>query len=118
MQANKKLIGSKQSNQEKEGLAHGMAIEALKRVPFAGNAVSMAEYGETGVPIADTVITGARSVGELVTDRNQYGGHLSPRGKTKAEVDAAVLAGEVLGVPGASTAGQIYKNRIMPPPKK
>ena len=85
VQANKKLIGSKQSNEEKEGLAHGMAIEALKRVPFAGNAVSMAEYGETGVPIADTVITGARSVGELVTDRNQYGGHLSPRGKTKAD---------------------------------
>ena len=118
VQANKKLIGSQRPEKEKESVEHGIVIEGLKRVPFAGNAVSMAEYGETGVPIADTLIHGVRAAGKLIENKGDFGQKLSPREATKAKVDALTFGGEAAGVPGASTAGEIYKNRIMPPAKK
>jgi hypothetical protein len=114
VETNRKLIGAASTNKEEESFAKGMATEALRRVPFAGNLVTAATYGDTGMPVVDTMVGGIRAGGKLVTQKGQFGQKLSQREAAKAKVDVAAFAGEVTGIPGASTAAQIYKNKIMP----
>lgn len=118
IESNKHLIGSSASQKEEESTEHEMMVEALKRVPFAGNLISGAEYGETGIPLIDTLVKGTHATGELVSGKGEFGKKLSPRESAKTKADVAAFAGEMLGIPGAATAAQIYKNKVLPPPKK
>ena len=112
VEANKKLFGLRRQGKDKDSFAEEMAAELLRRIPFAGNIAAAAIYGESGIPLADTAIQGTKSAYHAATGKNDFGGKMSSGQKKKETATALGVAGEVLGVPGASTATQIYKARL------
>jgi hypothetical protein len=110
---NREYMGNPNAKRDGDNLGKEMVMEALKRVPFAGNAVAMATYKETGIPIVDTTIEGLHGLAEFGGAPAEYGRPASARERGKGARDAARLAAEAAGMPGAATAFQLYENKYL-----
>lgn len=77
-------------------------IEALRRFPFMGNLLSMAMYGESGVPAID-------AVSQVVKNATTAGTAKTPKARERATIQAVSGAAQIAGVPGASQAGEIIE---------
>lgn len=111
---NRNLTGSKESQKPDNNFYEDAALELTKRVPFAGNVVSAVNYGETGLPLIDTAVQTAKKSGDIIKGTGDYGQPLSDLQIKKDKIDVASgLLGGLAGIPGASTAAQIVKNKIL-----
>lgn len=78
-----------------------MATELFRRVPFVGNVVAMSKYKELGIPVIDTMMDSMNTVYQGATAKSE-------RGKERAIAKGIGTAATLAGVPGASTALQLY----------
>ncbi len=111
VEANRNLLGAKKKKESDDNFAEDMALEVTKRAPFVGNLVSAAKSGQTGIPILDTVVGGVHAIGQRVQNKNDFGQKFSGVQLKNNNADIGAFLGGVLGVPGASTAAQYYKNQ-------
>lgn len=90
-------------------LADDIVVEGIRQIPVVGPFVSATvAHGQTGIPVLDTYTHGLNSLGKysgITTD--QYGKPVKGKLRTQAGVDALTFGGTALGVPGASTVGQL-----------
>jgi hypothetical protein len=93
----KKLMGAEnQSNKNKkdgDGWLSDFWNELIRRVPYAGNITAGIYYGETGVPVIDTTVSGLRSLASK-KDTGKFA-------ETVAET-VAPMAASGLGMPGVA----------------
>jgi hypothetical protein len=110
---NREYMGNPNTKHDGDNVAKEMANEALKRVPFAGNLIAAATYKETGIPIVDTAMEGWHGLAEFGGAPAEYGRPATAKDRGKGLRDAARLAAEATGIPGAATAFQLYENKYL-----
>lgn len=113
VESSKKMFGAKEKPTDALTFPGEMAKEAVRKIPFVGNAMAAAGHGDTGIPSVDLTVHGIHSLGQLYTGKNEFGTTLRGRNLASTKNDALTFAGSALGVPGASTIGQAYKNRVI-----
>lgn len=104
-------VGTKSKPGDNNSIAQEMAGEEIRKIPFVGNVMTAAKYKGTGFPTVDVTTAGIHSLGNIISGQNDYKGRLSPLQLKQAKLDALTFAGSVAGVPGATTAGQYFKNK-------
>jgi hypothetical protein len=121
VQLNRKLFGRPDEKGPNASFLKQAALEATKRIPFAGNVLGAA-YGiqhnefESGIPALDTLATGVKAGGKLAM--NQAGllakpmSHVEKRAdfyQALAPVSALPIPGG--GIPGVASLSTLYKNQ-------
>jgi len=86
-----------------------LAHELLRRFPFMGNLMAM-RYGETGIPVVDTMTT----VGKDIYHRTEV---KKLEAKERANIKIATDVSTALGVPGASFIGRMVQKQHAPEKK-
>lgn len=103
--------GDEEDKKHEENVVDDFKHHVINRVPFVGQAVNAAIYGETGVPIIDALVKPLHEIATAVKSKK-------PETKTKHELRAAGAAATVLGVPGIGQAADIAEKVIVPKTKK
>lgn len=77
-------------------------VEVARRFPFMGQILAGVLYGESGIPVLDSA---------LAVPKNVYRGikAKTPEGQQRAGIRAISGTAQLLGVPGASQAGEIIE---------
>lgn len=86
-------------------------FEGARRIPWAGNALAAAQYGETGIPTLDTVTKGLSAGYTMQKGTNEFGRRMTVKEQNKNKADVGAFLGEATGIPGSATAAQILRNR-------
>jgi hypothetical protein len=79
-----------------------IALEAVRRIPFGGQLSSQILYGETGVPVIDSIVDTEKAIKTAATAKKEA---TQQKGLIRAVSGAAQLG----GVPGASQVGEIIE---------
>jgi hypothetical protein len=87
---------------KKQPIENKMLIEAVRRFPVMGQLTAAAMYGETGVPVIDSLLQIPRSGIEALTAKKA-------KASDKGAIRAVAGAAQVAGVPGASQIGELIE---------
>jgi len=82
--------------------AETLLLEGARRIPLGGQIASAILYGESGIPVLDSLIGLAKSVKTAATAKK-------PATADKAKIAAVAGAAQIAGVPGASQAGELLQ---------
>jgi len=77
-------------------------VETARRFPIMGQLTAAMMYGETGVPLIDSLLQVPREAYRAVTAKK-------PKAQDKAAIRAIAGAAQVSGVPGASQIGELIE---------
>jgi hypothetical protein len=113
VEASRKFLGAPEKKGENASFGQDMAIEAVRKVPGAGNLIAALGHGDAGIPAFDITTHGLHAIGELASGKNQFATPLKGKTLQSTRADALTFAGSLAGVPGAATAGQYYKNKMV-----
>lgn len=79
-----------------------IALEACRRIPFGGQVSNQILYGQTGVPVIDSILDTEKAVKTAATAKKEAT-------QSKALVRAVSGAAQLGGVPGASQVGELIQ---------
>ena len=77
-----------------------LVTDSVRRFPFAGQVTSQILYGETGIPLLDSVLDVPKAGKRALTDKTESG-----RQQAAVRTVAGIL--QLAGVPGASQAADL-----------
>lgn len=104
-------VTGKDEKDDNHTLTNDFVHHLLNRIPFVGQAINAAIYGETGVPVIDAAVKPLHELAQTAKSKK-------PETKLKHELRAAGSAATVLGVPGIGQASDIAEKIIVPNVKK
>ncbi len=101
-QAVQSLMGTTppKKKQDKDELMHKAMHELVRRFPFGGQLATQAQYGETGIPVLDTVSGVAHHAYGAATYKKE-------KARRKAAIRTGGSIAQLLGVPGASQIAEV-----------
>jgi hypothetical protein len=77
-------------------------IDMLRKIPFMGQAMAMALYGESGIPLLDTITGTAKALYQSQTAKKETT-------REKATIRGAAGVAQLGGVPGAAQIGELLE---------
>lgn len=105
------VMGNKTSE---EDVASEVVTELYRRVPIAGQFYG-ARSGNTGAPIVDQIVRAKDLANFLLSDKDQYGHHMSEMSRKKFQVELATITASLAGVPAATSIGEGINRRLAAP---
>ena len=101
-----------QTSDKDKSFEQEMFNETFRRVPFAGNLLSM-QYGDTGIPVESTIKDIFQPAIQTARDVNKYGRPLSEKERQANLAQFIGGVGQAAGIPGAGTAASYLRSKAL-----
>jgi hypothetical protein len=101
-----------QTSDKDKSFEQEMFNETFRRVPFAGNYLSL-KYGDFGIPVETTLKDIGQPVYQTLSGTDKYGKPLSEKQKKANLAQFIGGAGQAAGIPGAGTASSYLRSKAL-----
>lgn len=91
-----------------ESMAMRLATDLFSMAPYTSNLVNAYRWGETGVPLADIAVSGAKAVRSAISGK-------SVTTRRRGMLRAGFAAAELAGLPGLGFAESVVVPKLFPP---
>jgi len=101
-----------QTSDKDKSFEQEMFNETFRRVPFAGNYLSL-KYGDFGIPVETTLKDIGQPIYQTLSGTDKYGKPLSEKQKKANLAQFIGGVGQAAGIPGAGTAASYLRSKAL-----